>query len=188
VGREWVSKVQAKDGGKSFRTARVNCSTKGPAKIAEVVRAAGEAMGVDLGNLLEKISGGSLRKPLTEWVNGMVLSGRAEQQFDKLMRSLGFTWSIQGGALQISGPTDVIGTKPVLLTSSSGMIGAPEPGEKGIVKVKSLLQPNLTPGRAVEIRTKNDKINGVYRIQKATFTGDTWGGDWGVDIEGKPIT
>jgi len=186
LGRDWISKLQTKDGGKAFRTARINRSFKKPAKATDILRVVGESLGIDLGNLLEKVSSGSIRETLSEWGNGMVLSGKSEQQFDKIARSMGFTWSIQDGALLLLGPNETIGPKAVVLSSGTGMIGAPEPGEKGFVKVKSLIQPDIIPGRQIQVISKT--VNGFFRIEKATYTGDTWGSDWSVDIEGKPVT
>lgn len=185
IGREWISTIQTKDGGQAFRRSRVSKSFKRPAKVGDVFEFMAGQLGVDKGNIREKLS--SLRGGLSEWSSGIVLSGKSEKQFDKLARSMGFTWSVQDGALLLLGPKETIGTNAAVLSSTTGMIGAPEPGEKGFVKVQALIQPDLIPGRAVEIRSRNDRLNGFYRIDKAVYVGDTWGGEWTVNIEGKPL-
>jgi hypothetical protein len=186
-GTDWVTTLQASDSGKAFRSQRINTSIKGPIPIGDALRAAAQELGVGLGNLADKISKGSIRGTLTEFANGIVLSGKAEKEFDKILKSMGYSWSIQDGELQLLEPTEVIGDSAVLLTPGTGMIGSPEPGEKGFVTVRSLLQPELTPGKKIKIQSKNDDINGFYRVEKVTFLGDSSGNDWYADVEGKPL-
>lgn len=186
-GRDWITTLQSTDGGKLFRSARINTSIKGPAKIGDVLQAAGDALGINAGNLAEKVRSGSIRGALTEFTNGIVLSGKAEQVFDKVVKSMGYSWSVQDGQLQLLEPVEVVGQDAVLLTPGTGLIGTPEAGEKGYVKARSLLQPELLPGRKVKIESKNQDVNGFFRAEKCTFIGDTWGKDWYVDIEGKPL-
>lgn len=186
-GRDWITTLQTTDSGKPFRAARINTSIKGPAQIGDVLRAAGDALGINVGNIAEKIQSGSIRGALTEFTNGIVLSGKAEQVFDKVVKSMGYSWSIQDGQLQILGPAETVGADAVLLTPGTGLIGTPEAGEKGFVKARSLLQPDLIPGRKVKIESKNDDVNGFFRAEKCVFVGDTWGNDWYVDVEAKPL-
>ena len=188
-GRDWVSSIQAGDAGLAFKKERINTSIKGPVGVGEVLKAAADALGVNLGNVAEKISAGSLRTTLTEFANGIVLSGKAEQQMDKIVKSMGYTWSIQAGQLQLLGPTETIGTQAFVLSSQTGLIDVPEAGEDGLVKLRSLLQPELLPGKKIKLESDSTKnLNGFYRADKVVFVGDTWGNDWYVEIEGKPVT
>lgn len=187
-GRDWVSAIQGSDGGVAFRTARINTSLEGPAQVGDVLQAASDALGIDPGNIAEKVRDGSIRGALTEFVNGVVLSGKAEQQLDKVVKSMGYSWSIQDGKFQLLGPEETLGDQAFLLTTATGLVGIPEAGEDGLVKARSLLQPEILPGKLVELQAESlDAVNGAYRVEKATFIGDTWGNDWYVDIEGKPI-
>jgi len=186
-GRDWITSLQATDGGVAFKSARVNVSLTGPAAIGDVLQTAADALGVDLGNVAEKVREGSIRGALSEFTNGIVLSGKAEQQLDKVVRSMGYSWSIQDGALQLLGPDETVGEQAFLLQSGTGLIGVPEVGEEGLVKVRSLLQPEILPGKKVQIESIGGNISGIYRVEKAVFTGDIGGSDWYVDIEGKPV-
>jgi hypothetical protein len=98
---------------------------------------------------------------------------------------MGYSWSIQDKEIQILGPLDTVGGKVITLEVGTGLIGSPQVGEKGIVKVRSLLQTDLLPGRGVKILSR--LIDGFFRIEKSTFEGDTWGQAWYVDLECKPI-
>jgi hypothetical protein len=186
-GRDWVTTIQVGDGNTEFRSARINQSIKGPAKIGDVLKAAAESFGLDLGNVSEKASQGSIRGKISEFVNGIVLSGKSEQQLDKVLKPMGYTWSIQDGEIQLLGPNETIGNTVALLTSSTGMIGTPEAGENGFVKTRALIQRDLSPGYRFKIESRNIEVNGFYRVEKSTYVGDTWGGEWYVDIEGKPL-
>ena len=183
-GTDWVTTVQSGDGSKKFRSARANISLKGPVSAEQALAAAAQALGIPPGNSTGK---GSLRKSLTAFAQGLVLSGKSELQVDKIMRSLGLSWSIQDGVLQTLGPTDVIGGSAVSLQPGTGLLGSPEFGEDGIVKARSLLQPELVPGREVLLSSRQVTPAGRFRVQKATFTGDTWGSAWYTDTELVPL-
>lgn len=188
-GEDWVTTIQSSDGGQKYKSARINVGFKGPVTIEKVLETAGEALGINLGNLKEKVREGGLRSALKEFTNGKVLSGKAEQIFTKIAKSAGYSWSVQDGQIQLLGPKEVIDERAVVLSSidgrSTGLVGSPEPGEKGFVKVRALLQPNLLPGRKVQVQSR--EVDGFYRIEKGVYTGDTWGGDWYADLEVKPL-
>jgi len=184
-GRNWITTLQAADGSRKYKTARVSLSLKGPAAVGDVLQAAADALGINPGNLSEAISNGSARGALTEFTNGIVLSGKAEQQLDKVAKSMGLKWSIQDGQLQFLRPGQYVGTQAALLTPSTGLVGSPEPGDKGFVEARCLMQPNLAPGSRVQIQSA--EVDGFYLVTKSVYTGDTHGGDWYVDIEGKPL-
>ncbi len=140
-------------------------------------------MGVAIGNLIDVTS--SLRKTFTEFSNGVVLSGKVEKELDKIAKSMGLKWSMQDKQLLFLGRTQFIGTLISKLSAGTGLIGSPEPGEDGIVRVQAILQPNLLPGTRIQVDSK--EVTGVYRIEKTVFVGDTWGDDWSADLECKPL-
>lgn len=184
-GTDWVTTMQSGDGSKVYQTARINESIKGPASLSAVVQKAANALGINIGNALTKISKGSLRGNLSEWVNGVVLQGKAEKQLDKILRSAGYSWSIQDGQLQLLGPEETLEEQAAVLRPGTGLIGSPEPGDKGVIRARSLLQPRLLPGRKVKIESAT--VNGFFKILKTNFVGDTRGQDWYSDIEGRPL-
>jgi hypothetical protein len=188
-GTDWVTTIQTGDGGDIYKKARINTSLKGPTSMGELLNIAGEALGLKPGNLQEKVRDGSLRAELQEIVGGRVLSGSAEKVFSRIAKAMGYGWSIQNGQIQLLGPRETIDNRATVLKVvdgvTTGLIGSPEPGEKGVVKARALLQPDLVPGRKVQIISK--EVNGFFRAEKVIFTGDTWTGDWYSDIEAKPL-
>ena len=184
-GPDWITTLQSGDGNRQYKSARINTSFKGPISPGQVLRRVGQALGLNLGNLTEKADKGSLRASLKQF-GDIVLSGKAEQELTKITKSMGYSWSIQDGQLQLLEPNETIKTAdPVLLTNGTGLVGSPEAGEDGVVSARSLLQPDLLPGRRVRIQSR--EIDGFFRVEKVTFSGDTWARDWYSDIEAKPL-
>jgi hypothetical protein len=184
-GTDWVTTMQSADGAQQFKSARINVGLKGPVSVTQALNTVAEALGVPLGNVAEKAAAGSQRPSLTQFVKGLVLSGKAEEQLDKVVKSLGYSWSLQDGALQILGPKETVSGQVISLEVGTGLVGSPQLGEDGAVKARSLMQTDLLPGRRVQILSR--LVNGFFRIEKVTFEGDTWGVPWYADIEAKPI-
>lgn len=187
-GPDWITEFQSTDKGKDLRESRINESMKAGATIDQVVRRSIEKLGVGAGNALEQIKKGNIRGALNAFAGGIVLSGPTKGQMTKLLDAAGFKWSIQQGDLQLLGPTDFIeppGFRTPVLKSSTGLVGSPQPGEDGQITVKTLLLPELLPGRRVNVQSSI--VDGFFRIERTRFMGDTWGGDWYAEIEGKPI-
>lgn len=185
-GTEWVTKLQVHDGSVAYRSARVSESL-GPGTLAQdAIKKAAGALGVPLGNLAEHLI--PLRGPKS-YGRGLVLSGKAEAELDKLLKTSGYEWSIQDGQLQVLAPGETLKDPVVVLNDTSGLIGSPEKStkenERGHIKARSLLQPGLDPGRRV--RVEGEAISGDYKVLRTVYTGDSWGQEWYADIEGQPL-
>lgn len=184
-GPDWVTTFESADGGLSFRNARIAENFSPGTLLKTVVQKSAEALQIGLGNVIEKLNEGNFRGGKTQYLNGGVLSGKANEILDRVMATAGFDWSIQDGNMQITRPGETIPDPAVLMTFGSGLVGSPERGEKGIVKARNLLTGQLTPGRRVEI--VSNEVDGRFRIEKVVHSGDTWGADWYSDIEAKPL-
>lgn len=184
-GSDWISDFESTDGGKENRRQRINVSFK-TIGFKDAIRAAADAMGLGLGNIEEKIAQGNIRGALTEFAGGLVMSGQAAPQFDKLVKSFGFEWFIQDEQIFILEPTGVLEpTKVIELNQGSGLIGSPQAGDDGTVEARSFMIPSLQPGR--KVRIKSQLVDGFFRVERSVFLGDTWGQDWYSDIEAKPL-
>ena len=184
-GADWITRFEVGDGAKQYRGARINESFGVGTSIEEVLTTTIKKMGIGIGNAIEKVKEGNFRGGLTEYVKGFTASGRAIDVLGQTLDSVGLTYSIQDGQLQVLRAGEVIKGQVPVLRQGAGLIGSPEIGEKGVVKARSLIQGYLLPGVGVRIESK--EIQGDYKIERSVFTGDTWGTDWYVDIEGKPI-
>lgn len=197
-GRDWVTTVQAGDGTKQFKEARVKTSLRGPVGIQRVIKSISRALGYKPGNLQQQLDLGPLPRPkppagskakVTKrfFPKGVTLSGKAETLFTKYVQAFGLQWSVQDGSYLLLGPKETIGTNIIVLRPDTGLIGSPQAGEKGFVNLRCLMQPELLPARQIRIEAANDVVNGDYRIERSVFKGDTWGSDWYVDVEASPL-
>jgi hypothetical protein len=75
--------------------------------------------------------------------------------------------------------SEVLPDQAVVISTDSGMIGSPEygqpqqAGQPPTLHVKHRLR-NFTPGQQVAIQSR-DIDNGVFRVDKVTMSGDTYG-------------
>jgi hypothetical protein len=193
-GADWVTTFQSSDGGRSYRNSRINLSFDAGTALKDVLKTAAESIGVGLGNVVEQLEQGAPRSTATEYVKGLVMSGPAAQQFDKIVKRGGWNWGIQDGQLQLTRPGQAINpAEAIVLRQGTGLIGSPERGEKGIVRATSLLQPELQPGKKVQILAGENRvtgafeIDGFFRIEKLKITADTAAQEWYSEIEARPL-
>jgi hypothetical protein len=88
---------------------------------------------------------------------------------------------VQSSVIQILPRRGSLPSRAVVLSPSSGLVGRPVVAADGKVTARAFIQPDLYPGRTVQFRTAD--LSGTYRIEKAKYTGDTFGTDWYVDLE-----
>jgi hypothetical protein len=182
-GADWVTTVHLQDGANGYRNSRINISLAAGTTLADAIRQTGDAFGLPVGNLLEHLK--NIRGGPEVFNRGVVLSGKTNEQFGKLMRMAGYGWSIQDGQLQVLGPDEPMPGTAVLLTPNTGLIGSPERGDKGVVKVRALLQPYLFPGNPV--RVEGLQTTGLFRVEKGKYVGNMQGPEWYAELELKPL-
>lgn len=189
-GVEWVTRVRCGDGERAYQWAHFAESFAPGTSVADVIRAAAKALGVNTGNLEEQLAAGGFRGGAVQFAHGYTAHGKAALELDGLMRSIGLSWSIQDGALQILRGTDPAPGRAVLLTPDTGLVGSPEhnaPDKKGkppLIKFRSLLQPQIRCGGTVEIRSA--AIRGQFRVESLDHSGDTASGEWYTSGEVQP--
>lgn len=182
---DWNTELEVGDGERAYRFARVNRSYKPGTKEVDIIREAASAMGTTLrsGSLdLETFS--------REFATGTVMQGSARRELDRITGRSGTNWSIQNGELQVLNQTQTVG-RAILMTARTGVLGSPEFGtpkntkETPLLTVRSLLRPEINPGSLVRVETRT--INGTFRVQKVTHSGDSRGDDWSTECECKTI-
>lgn len=184
-GADIVTDVEGQDSGRAYRQSRVSESFPPGTRIDTVVRRLVEALGIGQGNLSE-VSGLALSSGVREFADGTVIAGRASDQLTEILRACGYRWSVQNGVLQVLGRARGLRAESVLLTPSTGLIGSPSADVDGKIKIRSLIIPDLYPGRTVRLDAR--EMQGVYRIEKTKHTGDIAGADWYVDLECEELT
>jgi hypothetical protein len=184
-GTEWVTVARCGDGEREFQWGRFRKSFAPGVPTVEVVRSAAEALGLGLGNLNDELNRGGFRRGIAQYAHGYTAHGSAAKEMDRLMRDLGFTWSVQDGQLQVLRGTAPAAGQIPLLRSDTGLLGSPEHSASDIgsgkrrpprVKFKALLYPSIVCGGAVLIESAN--VNGQVRIEALEHQGDTGSTDW----------
>lgn len=157
--------------------------------------------GVSAGQLLIDSTGGILPR-------GKVLFGLARGIIRSEVQSIGATWSIQNGKINVIPLSGYLPTEAVVLNAETGLIGRAEQTSDGI-RAKCLLNPKIIVGGLVKIDNKsiNETLqknpdgpslaynqyaglqqfatvtaDGIYRVYVAEHKGDTRGQDWYTDI------
>ena len=181
MGADWVTTVTS-DSGRRARKQRLVKSFAPGASVSSVLQAAAQAMGVRLGNtaartVAAKISGTQADK----FFNGYAIAGQIDEELDRLARSVGLEWSIQDDELQFLDYGEPLAQLAVRLTSETGLLGSPEPGNKGLVEARCLLLPDLYPGRRIEMQSEH--VRGMYRLETTKHVGSTFGAEWWVDLQ-----
>jgi len=184
-GPDWVTKIQSGDGVQAYKSARFVGSFAPGSKRATLAEEAAKKLGLPLGNLKERLKAHDFTGALTEFVNGFAAAGNAAEQLTELLAPVGLGWSIQDGQIQVLSDDETTAAQAVLLAPTSGLIGSPEIGEKGVVKLKSLLQPGLRPGRKIEVRAS--AVKGFFRADRVVHVGDTHGAEWYSEVEARRL-
>jgi hypothetical protein len=182
----WVTTLEGEDAGRSFLWSRVNASFEPGATPLQVAQECVNAMGVGRGNLIEALTGARLERGGTTFEAGTVLSGSAPEELRGVLRSCGFTYSVNDNVLQVLRRGNAIQRTAVRLVWNRGLIGSPVKNLDGTVKVNTLLNPDIYPGRQIQVESRT--VNGNFRAKKVKYTGDTAGLPWYCEIEAEELT
>jgi hypothetical protein len=184
-GPDWVTRLTSGDGEKAWKNARVNVSYGPRTPVETVLRALVRALGVGEGNVSKvaaqlKLTG--VGKLLT---HGTVISGPAARELDAWARSADLEWSIQDGAIQFLDRGKAAAGTALRISAASGMIGSPTVDNEGVLSCQVLIIPDVRPGSLIVMDAR--RVKGNYRIERAIWDGDTFGGQspWYIHIEAK---
>lgn len=180
-GSTWETIVTS-DTGRRARKQRIIKSFAPGSSVGDVLGAAAKAMGVRLGNTAKHVVSAKIEgTQASKFFNGYALAGAIDEELDRLARSCGLEWSIQDDELQFMDYGKPLSQLAVRLTPDTGLVGSPEPGNKGIVEARCLIIPDLYPGRRVEVQSRH--VHGMFRVETTKHTGSTFGNEWYVDMQ-----
>ena len=194
-GLDTCLEISAGDGDRAYNYALVNTSLAAGSTPDDHVRAcmkAFSAKGIEPG-YIPLLPGQKLPR-------GKVMYGMARKYMRDTAKQTGTSWSIQNGKVQMVPVRGYLPGEAVVLTAETGLVGAPEQTNDGI-KVRCLLNPRLRIGGRIKLDNASVKEmktelkmnanlygkpkldnDGLYRIIKCEFTGDTRGNDWYADL------
>lgn len=187
-GADILTTLSTGDGIEEYRKKRINLSFGPKTPASTVYRTLIKALNLKPGNSDKFVHRFSTGIMANIFLSGTALSGSAAQELTALCRSASLEWSIQDGALQILDLNKAIDNFAIKLggPDNHGLVGSPSISNKGIVTGKSLILPDMYPGRQIELDSKF--LKGRYRLEKCSYIGDTHGLDWYCEFEGKGAT
>lgn len=187
----WLEIIAA-DGDWAYNYAVVNTTLAAgstPADRMKVCQGAFSEKGVQEGHMTDPGGNGLPR--------GKVMYGMARKHMRDAACGSGCEWSFQDGKVQVVKASGYLPGEAVVLTHETGLIGTPEQTNEGI-KVRCLLNPSLRIGGRIKLDNKSVQQvktdlkmralypprldhDGLYRILRLDFVGDTRGNDWYAD-------
>lgn len=182
-GPDWRTQIQAGDGERAYRHARVNRSFKPGVSVRDALAEAAGSMELELPAGLSTL----IPDVGKQFAGGLAMAGPAHREMTRLLRPLGAEWSIQDGRLVVL-PGNGAKRDTAILLGGDGLpvIGSPEfgPPEKDkppTLKVKTLLFPGFTCGGRIQLKTRG--VSGLFKVVQIVHTGDTMGQDWYSSLE-----
>lgn len=138
-------------------------------------------------------------------VSGVSMLGPAMKELDRVARQIGLEAWIDDGELVLLKTDEALLREAVVLTPSTGLIGAPiraaddkeaastaPPGNaqfrrpaRTVVRGRSMLNPLITLGRRIDL--ESESTSGAFKVREVQHTGDTHGAEWFTEWEGAPI-
>lgn len=202
---EWITTLESGDGEKATRFSRINKSFAAGTSLAVVMSEVAKSMDVGIGNAVEKALSGNLLEAGAEFLNSVTLSGQSSKEMDRIVKSAGLEWSIQDGVLQVLEVGKPLADVSIVIKSTTGMIGSPTIGTDGILRVRTLLNSDIVPGRELEVTS--EVLSGVgggagllgaaagavgfgaspptsrFRVERVEYLGSNYDHDFYCDIE-----
>lgn len=183
-GPTWVTSIEARDGFAGY-VKQASLSFAAKSTFRQVVDGLIKATGLGPGKVASKMEARARELGLNDFARGYVANGKPLDHLADIARGLGLNISIQQGVLVTLAGTATVNADLVLLSPTSGMIGSPVPGEKGKIRLVSLMQPRILPGRRV--RVQSEEISGDYKVVTCMHQGDYRGATWYTTMELKPV-
>jgi len=177
--------LEGRDGGRSYSNARISRTFRAGTPVFSVLSAAVDALQVGRGNLDDFRGSLSLSGGATSYPGPMVLHGLARDEVNRIVRSVGATWSIQNGVFMLR-VRALSNRRALSLSPETGLIESPSVQKEGRVTVtnaKCLIIPGLYPGRIVTLSSREFVGDQGYEIKAVTYVGQTRGNDWYAALE-----
>jgi hypothetical protein len=168
-GNDYITEIEAGDGDKDFRTAVMNETLAAGTTNSQLVnRAVGTFNGVG------GTTKGHVQVDDRARLRGKVISGNTRDVLNDVSRESGANWSIQDGQLTIVSTNDVLPGQATLIRADTGMLGAPEINDKGIV-VRCLMNPMIRVNGALQldnngIKAKRQQANALATQRERSET------------------
>lgn len=151
--------------GERFRRETVSLDLRGNTSSADVLSRLASVLGLPLANTTTAVP----------FPRGYQYRGSLDQLLGRLGGALGGDVRIEDGQLvAVPRGTPIVETALVLSTLLRNTLSV-EAADDG-VRVTSLLDPRVKPGRTVQVRSRD--VDGLFVVRTAQYDGDTHGGEF----------
>jgi hypothetical protein len=179
-GPDWKTILSTGDGAQAIQTARINKSFSKGTPVKTVIKEIAEQLKIPSGSALKQLD------VVTDKLGrGFMASGNPMDELCRLLRSYGYSASVQSNNLQILKQGHALDKQAINLTADSGLKGTPEVGSDKKIQVQAVLMPELLPGQMVHIESV--VFNGFATIQSVRFEGANFGDVWGAELKCKKV-
>lgn len=170
---DWISNINASDGIKALKHFVVLSLADEKLTQLSVINKVIDKLNQDG----IKISKGTFKGIKDVRINGgYTTSAPFKMVMDKICKPQGLQWHIdKNSVLNIFPKNKSMSEEVIRLNSSSGLIGSPEPTEKGY-KFTLLLRHDVQPG--TQIYVESDELTGLFLVANVTHSGDFNGSAW----------
>jgi hypothetical protein len=189
-GTDVETQISTGDGAIALRDTFINLSFAAGISMTSIVTQLSDILKMDIDQASNYLTSN------IDFANGFSFTGKAKDCMDRIIKSANLTWHIEKNKIVII-PNDKSTTDQIIeLDKTSGMIGSPEkviesgtnvinPGHYDGWNVKSLLRPEINPGRLVKIVSRVANI--TMAVRTIEHKGDTRSGDWFSKIEARSL-
>jgi len=165
-GPDWVTTIQAQDGGKAIGDTMLNISLTTETTLQQVTDLVVAAMGIPIGVVQVD--------PTIKLTQGFVYAGPASVVLDRVALASDGDWFISDGSLQIIPRDGALNDPAVIFSAASrNLIGTPVKRADGKVEITALLEAGMRPGRRFLVESQ--AVNGTFIAEDVSQEGDSGG-------------
>lgn len=157
-GNDDVMEIEAADGDADLRNTIVNATLAAGTSVSQ-------AVDLLVGKFTKTKRGHILIKDAKR-LRGKAMSGMVKKYFDGIAKDCDANWSIQDGRLEIVAVASTLPTEAIVIRADTGMLKAPEVGDKGI-KVTCLLNPQIRINGKIFLNNNDFKFKVLTQRKKA---------------------
>lgn len=113
------------------------------------------------------------------------VSGRTKEILDNLIKTEGLEWSIQNNQFTVYSPNQSINENEsvYVFNDDTGLLEVKKKKDNKI-EIMALINPAVIPTKLIKIEDSLNDINSFYKIEKVTYSGDSYDGQWIMKCEG----
>ncbi len=182
-GEDFITRVECGDAAKTTKESQVNKSFSEESKTKrDILKFLVDALKLPI----DKESINLVPDSKKNISSNLVLSGRAIDSIDSIIKSEGLSWTIQNNKFIVydSKKKQDESKSVYFINTDTGLISLKRKIESNI-DFTSLIIPTIEPAKLVRIRSEVNNIDNFYRINRVDFDGDTFEGEWIMRCEAK---